>query len=184
MIYQCIVIHSRVVALTELHWTQKLVLILQYWIMVIGSMSHSQLADWYLACITFHKCLFLFVCFCFVLFFFIDFWNFPSQDIDFWYRSCKGRQCLLNIKLNTCCKKCILVFLIRHGSGKRCADREILLVLKALCGSYLLVGFATSWYKKESPAHLSALFLMRQLSASELISGEEEMEFPKLAELI
>jgi len=74
--------------------------------------------------------------------------------------------------------------LIRHGSGKRCADREILLVLKALCGSYLLVGFATSWYKKESPAHLSALFLMRQLSASELISGEEEMEFPKLAELI
>lgn len=113
-----------------------------------------------------------------------DFWNFPSQDIDFWYWSCKGRQCLLNIKLNTCCKKCILVFLIRHGSGKRCADREILLVLKALCGSYLLVGFATSWYKKESPAHLSALFLMRQLSASELISGEEEMEFPKLAELI
>lgn len=41
---------------------------------------------------------------------------------------------------------------------------------------YLLMGFASSWYKKESAAHPSAFFLMRQLSASELISGEEEME--------
>lgn len=46
------------------------------------------------------------------------------------------------------------------------------------------MSFATSWNKKESPAHLSAFFLMRHLSASELNSDEEEMEFPKLAELI
>lgn len=123
MLHQCIVIHNRVVALIVVHWTHKLVLILQWWIMVIGSMSQNLLADWYIARITFHT-------FFFVLFF-LDFWNFPSQDIDFWYWSCKSRQCLLNIKSNICCKKYILLFLVRHESGKKCADHEILLVLPA-----------------------------------------------------
>lgn len=138
-------------------------------------MSQCLLADWYIACITFHN-------FFFVLFFFLDFWNFPSQDIDFWYRSCKSRQCLLNIKSNICCKKYILFFLIRHESGKKCTDHEILLVLK--------VDLTYSWVflQPGTKKNLQLIHLPFCLSDNSVHRNwslvRKKWEFLKLAELI